>query len=105
MTTLYENETLLLESMPHDLTSIAQKVAANIRLSHDDGKMLLLHEDAHACARLADLKRKKIAGDTVYFATTLYIHPTNLCELSCPMCSFYAKPGWKTAWFLTPEQI
>src|SRR5689334_4164590 len=105
MTTLQENRSLLLDTLPSDLIPIAQKLIENQRLSCEDGKTLLLHDDAHALGRLADLKRKSMVGDTVYYATTLYIHPTNLCELSCPMCSFYAKPGWKSAWFLTPEQI
>jgi aminodeoxyfutalosine synthase len=42
--------------------------------------------------------------DVVTYASTLHIQPTNLCELSCPFCSFYAKPGWDTAWFHTPEE-
>lgn len=95
----------LLEKLPQNLEAIAEKVLASVRLSHEEGLELLLHEDEEAVRLLADFARKKKTGDIVYFATTLYIHPTNLCELSCPMCSYYAKPGWKTAWFLTPEQV
>ncbi|MDB6080729.1 MAG: hypothetical protein JWO53_1, partial [Chlamydiia bacterium] len=87
------------------LSTVREKVFAKKRLSYEEGLQLLLHPDGDAIAELADAVRKERVGDTVYFANTLYIHPTNLCELSCPMCSFYAKPGWKTAWFLTPEQI
>jgi aminodeoxyfutalosine synthase len=99
-----ENEQLL-SCLPADLLSIGEKVFSNKRLSKEDGLHLLTTADGDAVFKLADAMRKQLVGDTVYFATTLYIHPTNLCELSCPMCSFYAKPGWKTAWFLTPEQI
>ena len=87
------------------LESIAEKIASGKRLDHADGLELLTTHDGATVGKLADQARKKRAGDTVYYANTLYIHPTNLCELSCPMCSFYAKPGWKKAWFLTPEQI
>lgn len=95
----------LIEIMPSSrLQDIATKVLQEERLSVEEG--LFLYETPHieAVRQLADAVRFKKAGDQVYFATTLYIHPTNLCELSCPMCSFYSKPGWKNAWFLTPEQ-
>ena len=105
MNVCQETADLLLECTPSDLRAITKKIIENERLDHQEGLALLVHEDAHLLARLADYKRKQVARDIVYFANTLYIHPTNLCELSCPMCSFYAKPGWKTAWFLTPEQI
>lgn len=87
------------------LEDIASKVYSGERLTKEDGLYLLEYQDDETVRRLADEKRAKICGDTVYFASTLFIHPTNLCELSCPLCSYYAKPGWKSAWFLTPEQI
>lgn len=88
-----------------ELQKIAQKVLDGSRLSAAEGLYLLTVEDSAAVTALADFVRKKRVGDVVYFATTLFIHPTNLCELSCPLCSFYAKPGWAKAWFLTPQQI
>lgn len=90
------------------LETIASKVIDNKRLTEDEGLELLSLTDPHeieAVRRLADHKRRVMIGDVIHFAETLYIHPTNLCELSCPLCSFYAKPGWKNAWFTTPEQI
>ena len=87
------------------LEIIQEKVKARKRLTTDEGLFLLNHEDNDLIQALADEARKRQAGDTVYFANTLYIHPTNLCELSCPMCSFYAKPGWKKAWFLQPAEV
>ncbi|MBJ7449797.1 MAG: CofH family radical SAM protein [Parachlamydiales bacterium] len=88
-----------------ELQIIADKVIAGQRLSFEDGCHLFATPHEDAVGELANFARKRLVGDTVYFATTLYIHPTNLCELSCPMCSFYAKPGMKKAWFMTPEQI
>lgn len=87
------------------LQAIASKIFAGQRLTPAEGCYLLDSPDGKTVQRLADYNRKRRVGDTVYFASTLYIHPTNLCELSCPMCSFYAKPGWKTAWFNSPEQV
>jgi CofH subfamily radical SAM domain protein len=94
-----------LDSIPISLQAIAEKVYNKERLSDVDALALLTSEHTEAIGALADYARKIRTGDVVYFASTLYIHPTNLCELSCPMCSFYAKPGWKSAWFMTPEQI
>ena len=87
---------------------IAEKVKTNQRLTFEEGLKLLETtdpEEIEQIGSLADSVRKQKVGDVVHFASTLYIHPTNLCELNCPMCSFYAKPGWDKAWFLTPEQI
>lgn len=95
----------LLKETPKSLLPIANKVITGTRLDEADALVLLTDEHIDAIARLADFARKRRVGDIVYFASTLYIYPTNLCELSCPLCSFYAKPGWKTAWFMTPEQI
>lgn len=87
------------------LREIADKALNHQRLSAEDGLYLLTTPDGESVRQIADAKRRQQVGDTVYFASTQYIHPTNLCELSCPMCSFYAKPGWESAWFNTPEQI
>ncbi len=87
---------------------IAEKVEAEKRLTAEEGLSLLKTtnpEEIELIRSLADRMRKKKVGDQVHFASTLYIHPTNLCELNCPMCSFYAKPGWEKAWFLTPAQV
>ncbi len=90
------------------LDAITEKVEAKERLTPEEG-LSLLHttepDEIERIRALADLVRKRTVGEVVHFASTLYIHPTNLCELNCPMCSFYAKPGWDKAWFLTPEQI
>ena len=100
---------IALEPMPTPfLASIAEKVLEKERISPEEGLRLLEttdEDEIRATGRLADFARKRIAGDTVHFASTLYIHPTNLCELNCQFCSFYAKPGWDKAWFFTPQQI
>lgn len=90
------------------LEEIVEKVHNEERLTEEDALTLLNYSDPASLSTirlLADFVRKKKVGDRVLYASTLYIHPTNLCELNCPFCSFYAKPGWKKAWFLTPEQV
>ena len=98
-----------IESMPTPfLESIAQKVLEEKRLTEEEGLALLNTKDPAeiaAIGKLADYVRQKKVGDVVHFASTLYTYPTNLCELNCQFCSFYAKPGWKKAWFSTPAQL
>jgi CofH subfamily radical SAM domain protein len=103
--TVPDSDTIFSQMPTPALKSIADKVIDNQRLSQEDGLLLLTTEHGEAVRTLADYFRKQRVGDKVYFASTLFVHPTNLCELSCPMCSYYAKPGWEKAWFLTPEQI
>lgn len=89
------------------LEEIGDKIARQERISPEEGLRLLestTPEEMEGVRKLADFVRQRKAGETVHYAITLCIYPTNLCELNCPFCSFYAKPGWKTAWFLTPAQ-
>ncbi|MFZ0566321.1 MAG: CofH family radical SAM protein [Chlamydiales bacterium] len=90
------------------LKKIAEKVVNKERITPEEGLELLnsqSNEALQTIRKLADYVRVQKVGDVVHFASTLFIHPTNLCELNCPFCSFYAKPGWKKAWFSTPAQI
>ena len=105
-TCLEQSEELLLDSMPNtQLLEISKKVINKERITEEEGVFLCYTEHGEAVRQLADYARKQRVGDDVYFASTLYIHPTNLCELSCPMCSYYAKPGWEKAWFMQPKEI
>lgn len=106
MTVAVQDHPLEIESLPSDLQEIAERVIDGHRLSPGEGlRLITAYDHVEEVGRLADFRRQQMAGDLVYFASTLYIHPTNLCELSCPMCSYYAKPGWEKAWFLTPDQV
>lgn len=94
--------------MRSQIDVLSAKVLAGERLTESEGLSLLetsSEEEIAAIGALADEMRRRKVGEIVHFASTLYLHPTNLCELSCPFCSFYAKPGWKKAWFLTPEEM
>jgi aminodeoxyfutalosine synthase len=99
------DSTDLLNSAPLELRSIAEKVIERQRISPSEGLLLFHTPHLWFLQQLADFDRLQRAGNTVFYASTLYIYPTNLCELSCPMCSFYAKPGQSKAWFLTPTMV
>ena len=95
----------LLSSAPKELRSIAEKVVEHRRITPADALTLFSTPHISFLQLLADFDRSYRVGNDVVYASTLYIYPTNLCELACPMCSFYAKPGQAKAWFLTPEMI
>lgn len=101
--------TLSLPTQPTKfLDQIAKKVVEGQRISYEEGLLLLEQkslEEIQATTRLADFYRQKKVGDNVLYASTFYFYPTNLCELNCQFCSFYAKPGWDKAWFMTPAQV
>lgn len=87
---------------------LAQKGGSDARLSEEEALLLLKTRGAHEISQItawADLLRQKRVGNQVRFASTLYLHPTNLCTLSCALCSFYAKPGSGKEWFVTPEEM
>src|ERR1700722_19888784 len=87
------------------LKEMERKVQEGRRITKEEGLELLKtekEEELLAIKHLANAVRKSKFGDVVHFASTLYIHPTTLCELTFPFCSFYANPGWEKAWFSTP---
>jgi CofH subfamily radical SAM domain protein len=99
----------LVDHMPTPfLESIARKISSKQRVTYEEGVKLLeteSDEELEAIRQLADAIRCEKVGETVHFASCLFIYPTNLCELNCQFCSFYAKPGWEKAWFHSPAQI
>lgn len=88
-----------------ELRHIEEKVYAQERLSFEDGVALLRTPHTTYVQWVADADRRERVGDKVYYTATLHVYPTNLCELACPMCAFYAKPGDKKAWLYSPEYI
>lgn len=86
------------------LQPIAEKVFTGVPLSAKEGLVLLQTNDRIGLAQLADTVRQMRVGQRVRYTTTAYVHPTNLCTLSCPLCSYYAKPGDAHAWLYTPEE-
>lgn len=80
-----------------------------IRLTSEQALRLLLLEDSQdlrALYHFADEIRAQKVGETVYFSSTLYLYPTNICQYHCSFCSFYAKPHQTDkAWFFTAEQL
>ena len=87
------------------LRPIAEKVAADTRLSYEDGIVLLATRDLHAVGRLAHQVRTLINGNKVFYNRNRHINYTNVCALSCKFCSFYRKRGEEGAYEMPVEQV
>jgi len=72
-----------------DLSDIAEKVAAGVRLSQGDGVRLYRSRDIHELGRLANVVRERLHGDNAYYNINRHINYTNYCVLRCKFCSFY----------------
>lgn len=90
------------------LKTLFSDYLAGKRLSEEHLLRLLLIEDpadVQAIHAFADLIREQKVGNTVYYSSTLYLYPTNICHFNCTFCSYYAKPGDPKGWFFTPDEL
>lgn len=91
------------------LLNIRDKIQDHQRLSFEDGLSLINEnspEHINFIIRLADQIRQERVGDIVFYSSTLYLYPTNLCVFNCSFCSFYAKQKTNpNAWFYSPHEL
>ncbi len=90
----------------HQLTDIADKLAARERLTFDDGVRLFTAPDLLAVGWLANRERERRHDRRTYFNHNLRLEATNVCEASCLFCAFArlrpADPGAHT---MSVEQV
>lgn len=74
----------------HDdaLVQLIEPVLAGERLSFDDGLTLIESRDLPSVGRLADLRRRALHGDEVFFNHNRHINHTNICRIKCRFCAF-----------------
>jgi aminodeoxyfutalosine synthase len=82
-----------------------EKIEAGVRLSFDDGLIMMKTLDFLGLGRLANWAKTKKHGDKVFFVVNRYINPTNICVLSCKFCDFAKHRQDPNAYELTNEQI
>ncbi|MBC7812180.1 MAG: aminofutalosine synthase MqnE [Burkholderiales bacterium] len=68
--------------------SITDKVHAGERLSYEDGVWLFEQRDVIRIGKLAQVVRRRLHGEKVYFNKNRHINPTNVCAFHCNFCSF-----------------
>ncbi|MDO4264073.1 MAG: aminofutalosine synthase MqnE [Deinococcus sp.] len=88
-----------------DLKPIAAKVEAGERLSPQEGMHLFRTRDINGLMRLADLQKRRLHGDKVYFVHSMRLEFTNICYVGCTFCAFAAHKDEERAWDYSPEEV
>jgi aminodeoxyfutalosine synthase len=87
------------------LDRVEEKVRAGERLDAGDGLELLRSPDLLRVGAMADLARRRDAGDEVYFVNNRHINHTNVCGNSCRFCAFSAREGEEGAYTMTLDEV
>lgn len=87
------------------LSEIHEKVLAGERLSFEDGVRLYRSNDLSALGELAQIIRRRINSNRVYFSVNFHMNHTNVCTLRCLFCAFARRPGEEGGYTFSPEQI
>lgn len=87
------------------LTAIEGKVRRGERLTKEDGLALFQGNDLAWLGYLADLARKRISGDFVYFNVNRHINLTNICSSRCKFCAFGRDGDSDGAYAMTKERV
>ncbi|MBE0429503.1 MAG: aminofutalosine synthase MqnE [Thermoleophilia bacterium] len=96
---------MAVEPETRNLDLIEEKVTSGERLTFEDGLALLGSNDLLRVGALADLARKRIAGDDVYFVNNRHINHTNVCGNRCKFCAFSADEGAPDAYTMTLDEV
>ena len=88
-----------------DLDLIEAKVLQGKRLTKEDGLTLFASNDLARIGYLADLMRKRISGDYVYYNVNCHLNLTNICSALCDFCAFGCKETDSRAYAMTMDDI
>lgn len=90
--------------MDSSLKKIRHKVENQIRLNSEDGLTLLQSKDIWTVCELADIVKRRMHGNLVYYNINRHLNYTNICALSCKFCAFYRKKDQDGAYEYSVEQ-
>ncbi len=85
---------------------ILARVEVGERLSAEDAA--ILHDEApfQELGRVADFRRRQaVPGKRATYVVDKNLNTTNICTTGCTFCAFYADPGSKRGYALSPEQV
>lgn len=89
----------------NSLNKIEEKVLNNERLTREDGIFLFKSNDLARIGYLADIVRKRISGDYVYYNVNCHLNLTNVCTALCDFCAFGCEKNSEKAYEMTMEEI
>jgi aminodeoxyfutalosine synthase len=87
------------------LRDLYEKVAEGVRLNEADALRLLESADLNAVGAIADLARRRKAGNHASYIVNRYLNYSNYCILSCQFCSFARKKRDADGFELSVEQM
>lgn len=87
------------------LNKIAKKVEQGVRLSKEDGYVLLRSHDILAMGKMAQNEKKKRTGDQVFFNVNCHINLTNICVSRCAFCAFSRDREDSKAYTMTQQSV
>jgi aminodeoxyfutalosine synthase len=87
------------------LRDVWHKVEARRRLNEADAVALLESPDLLALGAMADVARRRLAGDDVFFICNRHINHTNVCANRCLFCAFSHDDGDAEAFTLTVDEV
>lgn len=86
--------------------TIAKKVAAQERISPEEGQLLFEEADLGYLGTLANAIREQRHGDHTYFNRNFHVEPTNVCLYTCTFCSYSRLIKQRTdGWEYTQDEI
>jgi len=90
-----------------NLSSIAEKVHGNQRLSFEDGVALYRTPDVMTLARLANEVRERLNGNVAYYNVNRHVNYTNICAIDCQLCqgAYARKPGEAGGYAMRLEEV
>ncbi len=86
-------------------TDIYEKIQAGERLSFEDGVRLYQTNDLTTLGALAQIVRRRLNGNRVFYSINLHMNHTNICTLRCLFCAFARRPGEEGGYTFSPEEI
>jgi len=96
----------MMDSSPPTLASIGEKVAAQERLSAEDG-LFLSRPDVplHAVGQFANVVRERLNGNLAFYNINTHLNPTNVCVYRCTFCAFRSDLRDPKGYLMSDEQI
>jgi len=73
------------------LRPLIDRVVDGGRLTADDGMVLFHTPDVWTVGVMADLVRRRLNGDVVWYNVNRHLNYSNICALSCKFCAFHRK--------------
>ncbi len=86
-------------------TDIYEKVEAGERLTFEDGVRLYQTNDITNLGALAQIVRRRLNENRVFYSVNLHMNHTNVCTLRCLFCAFARRPGEEGGYTFTPSEI